>query len=67
MDYFDPFRPRYCPVVASTPCRYSVGAYRGRKRVVIAWFPDEKSASDYCRLWHLYRPDVKFDCLKSIF
>lgn len=67
MDYFDPFRPRYCPVVDSAPYRYSVGAYRGRKRVVIAWFLDEKSASDYCRRWHLYRPDVKFDCLKSIF
>jgi len=65
MDYFD-FRPRFSPVVDSTPYRYSIGAYRGKKRVVIAWFSDETPATDYlvrCRLDH---PGVKFDCLRSI-
>lgn len=66
MDYFD-FRPRVSPIVDSVPYRYSIGAYRGKKRVVIAWFSDEEFANDYlirCRLDH---PFVKFDCLRSIF
>lgn len=65
MDYFD-FRPRFSPVVSGIPLRYSVGAYRGKKRVVIAWFIDEVPATDYlvrCRLDH---PSVKFDCLRSL-
>jgi hypothetical protein len=64
MDYFD-FRPRSSPVVDSIAYRFSIGAYRGKKRVVIAWFSDENSANDYlvrCRLDH---PGVKFDCLRS--
>jgi len=35
MDYFD-FRPRFSPVINSIDYRYSIGAYRGRKRVIIA-------------------------------
>lgn len=66
MDWFDPFRPRFSPVVESIPYRYSVGAYRGKKRVVIAWFSDETSASDYCLRCRRDRPYVKFDYLKSI-
>ena len=65
MDHFD-FRPRFSPVISETPYRFSIGAYRGRKRVVIAWFVDEAAAADYlvrCRLDH---PKVKFDCLKSL-
>lgn len=64
MDYFD-FRPRFSPVINSLSYRYSIGAYRGRKRIVIAWFHDEASANDYlvrCRLDH---PSIKFDCLRS--
>ena len=66
MDYFD-FRPRFSPIVNGSVCRYSIGAYRGKKRVIIAWFADEFSADDYlvrCRLDH---PSIKFDCLRSIF
>lgn len=64
MDTFD-FRPRFSPMVDCVPYRYSIGAYRGRKRVVIAWFSDEAPANDYlirCRLDH---PSIKFDCLRS--
>ena len=64
MDRFD-FRPRFSPIIDNTPYRYSVGAYRGRKRVTIAWFSDEIPAADYlvrCRIDH---PGVKFDCLRS--
>lgn len=64
MDYFD-FRPRFSPIVNNTPYRYSIGAYRGKKRVVVAWFVDGTAASDYlvrCRLDH---PCIKFDCLES--
>ena len=65
MDYFD-FRPRFSPIVDSIPYRYSIGAYRGKKRVIIAWFSDEEPANDYlirCRFDH---PAVKFDCLRSL-
>ena len=64
MDFFD-FRPRFSPVVDCISYRYSIGAYRGRKRVVVAWFSDEVPANDYlirCRLDH---PEIKFDCLQS--
>lgn len=65
MDYFD-FRPRFSPTINSIPYRYSIGAYRGQKRVVIAWFADEIPANDYlirCRRDH---PCIKFDCLRSL-
>jgi len=65
MDYFD-FRPRFSPIIDGAPYCYSIGAYRGKKRVTIAWFADESSANDYlvrCRLDHPY---VKFDCLRSL-
>lgn len=66
MDMFD-FRPRFSPVVNGASLCYSIGAYRGKKRVVIAWFADEVSAKDYlirCRFDH---PRIKFDCLRSLF
>lgn len=66
MDYFD-FRPRFSPIVNCTPLRYSVGAYRGRKRVIIAWFADEAPAKDYLIRCCLDSPRVKFDCLQSLF
>ena len=42
MDKFD-FRPRFSPVINSVPYRFSIGAYRGKKRVVIAWFSEEET------------------------
>jgi len=66
MDNFD-FRPRFFPIVDNVSYCYSVGAFRGKKRVVVAWFVDEGPARDYlvrCRLDH---PSIKFDCLRSIF
>lgn len=66
MDRFD-FRPKYSPVINGAPCNYSVGAYRGKKRVVIAWFIDEISANDYLARCRRTNPYFKFDCLKSFF
>lgn len=66
MDYFD-FRPRYSPVINSASLRYSVGAYRGKKRVIIAWFVDESPANDYLIRCRRTKPYIKFDCLKSLF
>jgi len=66
MDNFD-FRPRFSPVVDSVSYCYSVGAYRGKKRVVVAWFADEGSARDYLVRCCLDYPSIKFDCLRSIF
>ena len=66
MDYFD-FRPRFSPIVNGVAHRYSVGAYRGKKRVVIAWFVDRPSANDYLARCRRTNPYVKFDCLRSLF
>lgn len=66
MDTFD-FRPRYSPVINSEPYRYSIGAYRGKKRVIIAWFVDKTSADDYLVRCCRTNPYIKFDCLKSFF
>lgn len=66
MDHFD-FRPRFSPIINDAPCRYSVAAYRGKKRVVIAWFVDEHSAKDYLVRCRLDNPRIKFDYLKSLF
>ena len=65
MDKFD-FRPRFSPIVDGTPYRYSIGAYRGKKRVIIAWFSDEIPAADYLVRCRLDQPSVKFDCLRSL-
>lgn len=66
MDHFD-FRPKFSPIINGAPCHYSVGAYRGKKRVVIAWFIDESSAKDYLIRCRLDNPRIKFDYLKSLF
>jgi len=66
MDYFD-FRPRSSPIIDCVSYRYSVGAYRGKNRIVIAWFADEASAEDYLTRCRLERPYIKFDCLQSLF
>lgn len=66
MDYFD-FRPRFSPTINGAPYRYSVGAYRGKKRVIIAWFLDESAAIDYLARCHSDHPRIKFDYLQSLF
>ena len=65
MDYFD-FRPRFSPVVNDAPYRFSVGAYRGKKRIIVAWFLDEFSAKDYLARCRRDHPRVKFDYLQSL-
>lgn len=65
MDYFD-FRPRFSPIVDCVSYRFSVGAYRGKKRVIIAWFSDENSANDYLARCRRDHSKVKFDCLQSL-
>lgn len=66
MDYFD-FRPKCSPVINSVPYRYSIGAYRGKKRVVVAWFSEEVPAVDYLIRCRRDNPRIKFDCLRSLF
>lgn len=61
------FKPRFSPIVNGVPLRYSVGAYRGKKRVVVAWFADESSAIDYFTRCCRTNPYIKFDYLKSLF
>jgi len=66
MDYFD-FKPKASPIINGVPLRYSVAAYRGKKRVVIAWFLDASPANDYLALCRRSNPYIKFDCLESLF
>ena len=66
MDFFDFPRPRFFPIVDGAPYRFSVAAYRGRKRVVIAWFSSEADAKAYLSRCRSDRPYVKFDCLESL-
>lgn len=65
MDHFD-FRPRFSPIVGNVPYRYSIGSYRGKKRIVVAWFSDELAAKDYLARCRRDYPLVKFDCLPSL-
>ena len=66
MNYFD-FRPRFSPIINSSPLRYSIGMYRGKKRITVAWFADETSAIEYLIRCRRGNPYVKFDCLQSLF
>lgn len=66
MDNFD-FRPRFSPIIDGAPFRYSVAAYRGKRRVVVAWFIDECAAIDYLSRCRLDHPNIKFDLLRSLF
>lgn len=66
MDDFD-FRPRFSPMVDGVSYRYSVAAYRGKRRVIIAWFADECAAADYLVRSRLDHPNIKFDLLQSLF
>jgi len=65
MCYFNS-RPKFSPIVGSSSYRFSVGAYRGERRVVIAWFPDKASARDYLARCRRDLPRIKFDCLESL-
>jgi len=66
MDRFD-FRPRFAPIINGYPLRYSVAMYRGKKRIVVAWFADESSALEYLARCRRDNPFFKFDCLLSMF
>lgn len=67
MDRLDVFRPRFSPIVDSVPYRFSVGVYRGKKRVVVAWFTTESGALDYLARCRRDNPSFKYDHLKSLF
>ena len=65
MDYYDV--PKFCPIVSGSPLRWSVAFYRGRRRIVIAWFELESAALRFLEKSRNRRPDLKFDCLESLF
>lgn len=65
MDYYG--APKFCPIVSGSPLRWSVAFYRGRRRVVIAWFEFESAALSFLEKARDRRSDLKFDCLKSLF
>lgn len=61
------FKPKFSPVVNGSSLRYSVALYRGRKRIIIAWFSDEISAIEYLDRCRRDNPYVRFDYLESLF
>jgi len=65
MDAFD--APKSCPRSEGVPLRYSVGFYRGKRRIIIAWFVDESVAIDYLRRFRRDHPRFKADLLQSLF
>lgn len=67
MDFNDDLRPRFTPKINGRPCRFSVGAYRGKTRITLAWFADELDAIEYLRRCRLVHPYIKYDLLKSLF
>lgn len=65
MDTFDALRS--CPFVGGAPLRYSVGFYRGKRRIIIGWFVDESAAIDYLRRFRRDHPRFKADMLQALF
>lgn len=65
MDFFD--HPRSCPIVEGQPLRWSVGYYRGRRRVTFAWFADFDAASHYLQSMAASYPHLKIDLLNAFF
>lgn len=61
------FRPCFSPIINGAPCKFSVGMYRGQKRIIVAWFNDENYANDYLIRCRRDNPFAKFDCLRSLF
>lgn len=61
------FRPCFSPIINGAPCQFSVGMYRGKKRIIVAWFIDEKSANDYLIRCRRDNPFATFDCIQALF
>lgn len=64
----DPF---YCPcrpcVETDRTFRFSVGYYRGRKRVILAWFLEHHDAQDFAVRLRRDNPRYKIDVLQTLF
>lgn len=65
MDWF--YCPFRSPVEADRPVRFSVGYYRGRKRVVLAWFAEHHDAQEFADRLRRYNPHYKIDVLRTLF
>lgn len=63
MDSF--YYPKASPIVEGSPLRYSVAFYRGRRRIVIAWFQDFDQAMDFLKRSRRDRPYLKYDLCQS--
>lgn len=62
--FYCPFRPQ---VVTGRSFRFSVGYYRGRKRITLAWFSEHYDALNYAVRLRRDNPLYKIDVLQSIF
>lgn len=65
MDTLD--SPRFCPSIDGVPYRYSVGFYRGKRRVILGWFADQDAAMEYLLRFRRCHPRCKADLLQSLF
>lgn len=65
MDAFDLLK--VAPLAPNRFIRYSVGCYKGRKRIVVAWFEDESRAVAYREYLAGRFPRLRFDYLRTLF
>ena len=67
MDQYDVNRPIYGPRSGDTHFRWSVGLYRNKKRIIIAWFEHIDEAAEFLVFARKSHPDRSYDILQSIF
>lgn len=68
MDYYDHPHAFFTePVSGEGTPRYSVGYYRGRRRVTIGWFMELETAECFAERMQVRFPWFRIDVLKSLF
>ncbi len=67
MDQYDANRPIYGPRSGDITFRWSVGLYRNKKRIIIAWFARADEAAEFLASARKSYPGRFYDILQSIF
>lgn len=67
MDQYDINRPIYGPRSGDIAFRWSVGLYRNKKRIIIAWFVHADEAAEFLASARKSHPGRLYDTLQSIF
>lgn len=62
--FYCPFQPR---IATDVSFRFSVGYYRGYKRIILAHFLEHHAAQEYAVRLRRANPHYKIDVLQSLF